>query len=218
MSLSSDYAFEQLAVVAPPLRTAASVAAPPEPPPATLAEVEDILGAARAEAEEIRERARLEGHAEGYGAGLAKCREDVRPAAEALAVAVEQIRGSAAEGAERLEREAAELGVHIAEKVLAGALEVQPWRVMDVVRGALRDLVERERVAVLVNPADTELVREAVEALRMTMGGIDHIEVVEERRVHRGGAVVRGVTGEVDGRIETKLQRVREIVEAELRP
>ena len=142
----------------------------------------------------------------------------MRPAGRPCAAAPAR-RGVRDKGAKRLEREAAGgFGVHIAEKVLAGALEVQQWRVMDVVRGALRDLVERERVAVLVNPADTELVREAVEALRMTMGGLDHIEVVEERRVHRGGAVVRGATGEVDGRIETKLQRVREIVEAELQP
>ncbi len=217
-SSSPDFAFEQLAAAtAPAPRARGAVATPPPPPsPPVLAEAEGIVAAARLEAEEIREEARLRGHAEGYEAGLARSCEEVRPAAEALATAVEEVRAGAAAGAERLEHEAAELGVHIAERVLAGALEVQPWRVMDVVRNALRGLVERERVAVLVNPADTELVREAVEAVRLTMGGIDHIEVMEERRVHRGGAMVRSATGEVDARIETKLQRVREIVEAEL--
>ena len=41
-----------------------------------------------------------------------------------------------------------------------GAIAVEPERVVDVVRGALRRLVERERVTVLVHPDDLELVRE----------------------------------------------------------
>jgi flagellar assembly protein FliH len=149
---------------------------------------------------------------------VAESREELRSAAEALAAASAAVKVAAEERAEQLEREAAELGIHIGEKVLAGTLDVQPWRVMDVVRGALRCLVERERVTVHVNPADLELVREAVETLRLTMGGIDHLEVQEERRVARGGAVVRSATGEVDARLETKLQRVREVVAAELTP
>jgi flagellar assembly protein FliH len=182
-----------------------------------LLEAERIVAAARGQADEIRAEARLAGHAEGWEAGLADSREQLRPAAEALGAAVAEVHAAAAAAADQLEREAAELGVHIAEKVLAGTLEVQPWRVMDVVRNALRGLVERERVIVMVNPADMALVREAVEALRLTLGGIEHLEVQEERRVHPGGAMVRSATGEVDARLETKLQRVREVVEEELR-
>ena len=109
-----------------------------------------------------------------------------------------------------------ELGLQIAEKALAAALEVQPERVVDVVRGALRCVIDRERVTVLVNPADLDLVRGAVDELVLTLGGIEHIEVQEERRVGRGGAVVRSSAGEIDGRLETKLERAREVLEAEL--
>jgi flagellar assembly protein FliH len=71
-------------------------------------------------------------------------------------------------------------------------------------------------VTVLVNPADLDLVRGAVDDLVRTLGGIEHIEVQEERRVGRGGAVVRSSSGEIDGRLETKLERAREVLEAEL--
>ena len=37
-----------------------------------------------------------------------------------------------------------------------------------------------------------------------------------ERRVARGGAIVRTPDGEVDARVETKLERAREVVEAAL--
>jgi flagellar assembly protein FliH len=85
--------------------------------------------------------------------------------------------------------------------------------VVDVVRGALRRLVERDRVLVLVNPDDLDVVREHADLLVAELGGIEHCEVQSERRVARGGAIVRTQDGDVDARVETKLQRAREVVE-----
>jgi flagellar assembly protein FliH len=104
----------------------------------------------------------------------------------------------------------------IAEKVVAAAIEVEPERVLDVVRGALRAIVERERLVIQVNPQDLEIVREGLDELTGALGGIEHVEVQEERRVQRGGAVVRTAVGELDANIRTKLDRAREAVLEEL--
>ena len=66
---------------------------------------------------------------------------------------------------------------------LGGALAVQPELVVEAVRGALRGIVERERVTVLVHPEDLELVRDAMDDVRASLGGIEHCEVQAERRV-----------------------------------
>jgi flagellar biosynthesis/type III secretory pathway protein FliH len=58
--------------------------------------------------------------------------------------------------------------------------------------------------------------RSSVADVAGSLGGIEHLEVQEERRVGRGGAIVRTALGEVDARIETKLERVRAVVEQEL--
>jgi flagellar biosynthesis/type III secretory pathway protein FliH len=105
----------------------------------------------------------------------------------------------------------------LAEKVVLGAITVDPARVVAAVRGALRGIVERERVTVLVHPEDLELVRDAMDELRITLGGIEHCEVQAERRVGRGGAIVRTQDGDVDARVDTKLQRAREVIEGALR-
>jgi flagellar assembly protein FliH len=89
--------------------------------------------------------------------------------------------------------------------------------VVDAVRGALRRLSERERVTILVNPADLDTVRAATAELMARLGGIDSCDVQAERRVSRGGAVVRTVEGEVDATLETKLARARDVIVAELR-
>ena len=118
--------------------------------------------------------------------------------------------------AEALERRAVELGLALASKILAGTLAVEPERVVDAVQGALRGIVERERITVLVNPEDMEIVSEAIEGVKASLGGIEHCVVEAERRVARGGCIVRTPVGDVDARVETKLERAAEVVAAAL--
>jgi flagellar assembly protein FliH len=167
---------------------------------------------AEAEAKLVREAAR----AEGYAAGLAEAEAATAPAAAALGAALAELAAERERVAGELEARAVALAFDIAEKVLAGALAVEPERVVEAVRGALRGLVERERVTVLVHPDDLEPVRAAMGGLRDSLGGMEHCEVQAERRVGRGGAIVRTPDGDVDARVETKLARAREAVEAAL--
>jgi flagellar assembly protein FliH len=167
------------------------------------------LAAAEADADSLRAQAREEGLREGREEALAA----LTPALESLAQAAEAVQADQHARAERLERHAVDLALFLAEKVIGGAIAVQPEQVIEAVRGALRGIVERERVTVLVHPEDLELVRDAMDGIRATLGGIEHCEVQAERRVSRGGAVVRTPDGDVDARVETKLQRAREVVE-----
>jgi flagellar biosynthesis/type III secretory pathway protein FliH len=160
----------------------------------------------------MRAAAREEGLREGREEALAA----LAPALEALNQAVEAMQLEQIARADRLEAHAVDLGLFLAEKVIGGALAVDPSLIVEAVRGALRGIVERERVTVLVHPDDLELVRDAMDDIRASLGGIEHCEVQAERRVSRGGAVVRTPDGDVDARVETKLVRAREVVEAAL--
>jgi flagellar assembly protein FliH len=175
-----------------------------------------VIAQAHAEAQAIREQARREGFAEGMVAGRAELRQLGEPAVQALATAVDQLRDFEGQAAESVEHQAVTLAMDIAEKVVAGAIEVEPERVLDVVRGSLRAVVERERLVIQVNPDDLDIVREGLDELTGSLGGIEHVDVQEERRVQRGGAVIRTAVGEVDANIRSKLDRAREAVMAEL--
>jgi flagellar assembly protein FliH len=175
-----------------------------------------VVAAAQAEAGAIREQARRDGFADGMAAARAEMHERAEPVVQALSQAVELLREREATAADAVEAQAVHLAMDVAEKVVAGAVEVEPERVLDVIRGALRAIVERERIAILVNPEDLEIVREGLEELAGSLGGIEHVEVQEERRVQRGGAVIRTSVGEIDANIRTKLDRAREAVVKEL--
>jgi flagellar assembly protein FliH len=201
MSLVADFDFQTLE---PP--------APPRTPVSDAAAVMDVLAEARAEAEQIRQAARNEGYASGRADAIAS----LEPALAALTQAIGDVQDQQAEMASELERRAVELGLALSKKIVGVTLGLDPEKVIEAVAGALRGIVERERVTVLVNPDDLEIVREAMDGLRASLGGIEHCVVEAERRVGRGGCIVRTPVGDVDARVETKLERAGEVVAAAL--
>jgi flagellar assembly protein FliH len=207
MAAIADFDFAPLA---PPVEAVPVVGESSGASPEQLAS--DILERAAAEAAALREAA----HAEGYETGRAEARAELEPATAALQQAIMAVQADVVERADRLEAHAVDLGLFLAEKVLGAALAVQPDRVVETVRGALRGIVERERITILVSPEDLDLVRDSISDVLGSLGGVEHCEVQAERRVGRGGCVVRTSDGDVDARVETKLQRAREVIEAAL--
>ena len=194
------FALEQLQDTAPP-------------PPGTPARV---LADAHTEAELIRDHARAEGHSEGVAQGRAEGVAQAHAAALALNEALAELRRHEHELAQNVERDAVQLALALAAKILAGTLEVEPERVLDVVAGALRRLSDRRQIVVLVDPEDLDCVSEALAELRAQAGGVELCEVHADRRVGRGGAIVRTLECEVDATVQTQLERAREVVLAEL--
>src|SRR4051795_5430665 len=189
--------------------------ASPEPAPSlehAALQARRLVAAAEAEADRVRDEARAIGHAEGFAVGRSKALGEMTPSVAAAASALEAGGGLEADACERVESAAVELAVRRAERVVAGTVTVSPERLLDVVRGALRTIIERERVTLLVNPEDLDLMRSTIGDVAGSLGGIEHLEVQEERRVGRGGAILRTSFGEVDAGIETKLERAREAV------
>lgn len=194
------YAFEHLQSSAPP---------DPRAP-------QQALLRAQAEADAIRMRAQQRGFQQGLAEGRQQGEAAVQSATLALRQALDEILMQREQMTDALTHDAVELALDLAAKVVHGALDVQPQRVIDVVRDALRPIADRRRITVLVDPEDIEIVTGEIESLRAQAGGIELCEVQADRRVGRGGAIVRTSEGEVDACVQAQLQRAREIVAAEL--
>lgn len=206
------FSFEQLDVPpAPPPRPARAMSREE-----AVGEAEALLAAAEAEAARIREDARRSGFEAGRQEALAEMRGELGPGARALAEAVDGLILARAEVSDRVEAHAVDLALMLAEKIVAGAVKVQPERVVDVVRGALRLLTDRERLTIVVNPADLDVVRRSIDEVSNQMGGFGSLDLQSDRRLGRGDALVRTPVGEIDATLETKLERAREVLEREL--
>jgi len=170
-----------------------------------------IVAQARAEAAAIAQAAQDEGHARGLAAGLDEARAELAPAADALAEALRGVGAAQDALAASLERRAVELAIAIAEKILGAVLELEPRRIEGVVTGALRRSASRDRVVLEINPADVEVVEAVVGEVARAVG-VGELEVRPERRVVRGGCVVRTEEGDVDAQIAEQLARAREVL------
>jgi flagellar assembly protein FliH len=176
---------------------------------------QQILARAASEGERILDRARAKGYAEGHEKGLQDGLAETTAAALALGEALRGVQELRQQAADEMERDAVELALALAGKILAGTLEVEPERVLEVVRGALRRVAERRRITVLVDPDDIDVVSGALADLQVQAGGIELCDLQADRRVGRGGAIVRTAEGEIDVTVETQLERARELMLAE---
>jgi flagellar assembly protein FliH len=192
-----SYAFEPLEPSAAPPRDAAA----------------RVLAKAMADAERIRESARAEGLQEGRSAGHAQGAGEIAAGSAALVAAVAGIEALRAETVQAIESDAIDLALRLAGKILAGAQQAQPELVVDVVQGALRRIVDRRRITVMVNPADLEVVKAAIGELTAQGSGVETCDLQADERVGLGSAVVRTSEGEVDASVHTQLERAREVVE-----
>jgi flagellar assembly protein FliH len=192
-----SYDFEPLEASAPPPRDAAA----------------RLLAKAMADAERIRERARAEGFEQGRADGHAQGAAEIAAGSAALGEAVRGIEALRAEIVQAIEADAIDLALRLAGKVLAGAQQARPELVVEVVQGALRRIVDRRRITVMVNPADLEVVKAAIGELTAQGSGVELCDLQSDERVGAGSAIVRTSEGEVDASVHTQLQRAREVVE-----
>jgi flagellar assembly protein FliH len=177
---------------------------------------QQLIERAQAQADAIREQARSEGFRQGVAEGQVEGASAVDAAAAALSQALDHELTQREQMTVALAHDAVELALELAAKIVHGAIEVQPERVLEVVADALRPIADRRRLTILVDPADLELVTASLDRLRAQAGGIELCEVQADRRVGRGGAIVRTSEGEVDATVATQLEKAREVIVAEL--
>jgi flagellar assembly protein FliH len=186
---------------------------PSEPPGDAAAQ---MIAEAHTEAAGIRERARSEGHEEGWAAGLQEACAQIASAADALGEATRGVQAMRAGVAEEVEREAVELALALAGKIVVATLQIRPELVVEVLQGALRRVSGERTLAIVVNPVDIETVRGALGELQLQSTASEQWDLQADQRVPAGGAIVRTAESEVDARIQTQLERAHEVVSAEL--
>ena len=123
------------------------------------------------------------------------------------------IRESRRDVMETAEPEIVRLAMAIAERIVHEQITIDSNVVIENVRRALTRLVSREVVTLRVNPADLETMRHHRDAI-VSASDIEHLRIVEDQRVDRGGVVVETEAGTIDAKISTQLREARRVLRA----
>ncbi len=180
-----------------------SVVARRAPPPP------EVVLPTEADLEAIREHARLEGFEQGkdagYADGLALGRADAAVELVHLKNIATVFGKAVADADEVIANDVLELALHLARGMLRTALEVKPELIIPVVREAIEYLPVLQQPALLVlNPADAQLVRDAI-GEELDKGGW---RLVEDAQIGRGGCRVDTASNQIDAQASARWQRL----------
>lgn len=170
----------------------------------------EIVAAAEAAAVRIHQEARERGFAEGHAAGVAAAEETLASARAALDAAVEGLSAVRSDFVAAAESRAVDLALALAEKVVGAALAADPALVCDVVAGALRRTTGRDGIVIELNPDDADLVGAWIDA--SAAGARVTVDLQADRRVGRGGCIVRTSEGAIDAQLPEQLAAAGEIL------
>ena len=168
-----------------------------------------LVEVAREQAEEIAAQARHDGYRTGYDEGRAQAQREIADLLAFAEAAVREVSDTRSRLLEENETALVELAIQTAEKILQSTLAAEPQRVTDVLRGALRKAYVRDRLQVVCNPDDLALLEGTEGALQAQVGTLKGLELIGDRRVQRGGVIVRTPGGDVDATIGSQLDRLR---------
>jgi flagellar assembly protein FliH len=171
-------------------------------------EAKRILQSAQEQAEILREQARQSGYQDGQQRAVQE-NADAAAELERLNQAVQEERDAFFV---RIEPEVVKLSVEVAEKILRRELASSPESVLDIVKSALQQLRDKDSIKLRVNPADLELLKANRQALCESVDGIQHMELIEDRRVDRGGCIAESSNGSLDARTKSQLSEAQRVL------
>ncbi|MDE2482113.1 MAG: hypothetical protein KGN02_07980 [bacterium] len=170
-----------------------------------------LVEGARGEVAEIEAQARERGMAEGREAAQTAARAEVEPELATLRELAASLRQQRHAIFDTAVPEIVRLALDVAERVVHTEVAENANVVVENVRQALTRLLAREVVTLRINPADMEAIRGNRDAL-VAAADIEHLRIIEDQRVDRGGVLVETESGTIDAKIATQLREARRAI------
>jgi flagellar assembly protein FliH len=192
---------------------------PHEPAPPLDAAAEEVVSTLGLPTAEDIERMHEQAYQEGYQAGYEEGRQEgLRAGLEAalaeaqrIAALGDNIEAALASVDQAVADQLLALALETAKQVLRTTLAVRPEALIPVVREAIAALpLHHGHVALHINPADGEMVREHLGEHFLQSGW----RIIEDREVTAGGCLIQAGSSEVDATLETRWKRVLEAIGA----
>ena len=195
---------------------------------AAQAKASRIEADARDRAAQLTENAGTKGFEQGKAAGIEAGREEGREqgrleAFKQAEAELNQLQQTWAQTGEQLEeyrktialearQSMLELAMRLAEKIVHRAVQVDNTVVVDQVATAFTYALGDYDVTVRISPEDRPTLEQAMPGLMDQFGRFEHVKLVNDDDVRRGGCVLSFGQGCVDATLDTQLRRIVELL------
>lgn len=163
-----------------------------------------ILESARMEAESIRASAKDE----GYRAGHAEWDERKQAMEQQIEGLEADAERQTAEHWSALEPELLALAVEVAKKIVRHEVDEHQDYILSAIKTALYQLRDKREIKLHLNASDYEFLKERKDELRGSFDGLGPVEMIEDRRIEKGGVLIESPSGQLDARLESQFAEV----------
>jgi len=158
------------------------------------------------EYQETKDKAYKEGYDAGYNSGRAEVERLIRRLHNVIEKAIDKREEIISEAEEQVIR----IILLIVRKVVKAISEEQKGVVIENIKAALNKIKGKTEVIIRVNTEDLELATEHKEELMQMFEELQHVTILEDTRVDKGGCIIETDFGSVDARISTQLNEIEE--------
>lgn len=133
--------------------------------------------------------------------------------AERSAAAVSALRLTSERLAEQARSDALELALLVSRRILEAELSTNVERFFGVIRSVIRRAGESRRIVVRLNPEDANRVEAAGGGRALSAMSVAQIEVSPDAELLQGDCMIDADFGMVDGRLTTRLDEMRRLLQ-----
>jgi len=101
----------------------------------------------------------------------------------------------------------------VAEKVVCDEIATNDKIILAVLKEAVKNVVDREGMKIHLNPQDFRYLMDRSGDLPPELKNMKNLTFEEDEGIKQGGAVLETLSGEVDARLEQRLQEVKSALE-----
>jgi flagellar assembly protein FliH len=160
----------------------------------------------------IERKAYEDGFAKGEQAGIQLGKQQMMPVLERLESMLKELAGARERMLREMEPKIVSLALTIAEQVIHKSIAADGTIVLETVKAAVSESVDRGKIIVRVSPSDHQTVVELRPDL-MKMKDVEEVEVISDPDVKPGGCVIRTQNGLIDAQVETGIKEIRTLAE-----
>ncbi len=155
------------------------------------------------------EAARAAAYEEGLLAGRAEAEQEIMMSARALVAATEDVVRFRGALVERYQRELLELALGIARKVVQRELADNPERWLGMIREAVQQALDHERVQIRAGCVLHRFLIERLPDLRDLLDGVQELELVADETLADNGCVLESLSGDLDLSVDSQIGAIR---------
>ncbi len=156
------------------------------------------------------------GFAQGQKDGLALEKRQIEEKGKQLDALFSEISGLRDQIYAEAEEELLKMSILIAKKIIGGEIKTNPEIIGRTIRSAMKYLVDKSQIRILINPGDMEEVRRILpEIAGLTNGG--KFQVVEDHAIQRAGCILESGFGKINATIDGQIEMLEQEIDEELR-